>query len=43
MYNIDLAVSEVQCIIMGKDGREDRLLGKIWHCWDGSRFIIYNN
>jgi hypothetical protein len=29
----DLAVSEVKCLSMGRDGREERSLGKIQHCW----------
>ena len=30
----DLAVSEVECLSMGMDGREERSLGKIQHCWE---------
>jgi len=29
-----LAVSEVECLCMGIDGREERSLGKIQHCWE---------
>ena len=34
MANMDLAVSEVECLSMGMDGREERSLGKIQHCWE---------
>ena len=30
----DLAVSEVECLSMGMDGREERSLGKIQKCWE---------
>lgn len=30
--DMDLAVSEVECL--GMDGREERSLGKIQHCWE---------
>jgi hypothetical protein len=32
--DMDLAVSEVKCLSMGMDGREERALGKIQHCWE---------
>ena len=32
--DMDLAVSQVQCLSMGMDGREERSLGKIQHCWE---------
>ena len=32
--DMDLAVSEVECLSMGMHGREDRSLGKIQHCWE---------
>ena len=32
--DLDLAVSEVECLSVGMDGREERLLGKIQHCWE---------
>ena len=32
--DMDLAVSEVECLRMGMDGREERSLGKIQHCWE---------
>ena len=34
MADMDLAVSEVECLSMGMDGREERSLGKIQHCWE---------
>ena len=32
--DMDLAVSEVECLSMGIDGREERSLGKIQHYWE---------
>jgi len=32
MADMDLAVLEVECL--GMDGREERSLGKIQHCWE---------
>jgi hypothetical protein len=32
--DMDLAVSEVECLSMGTDEREERSLGKIQHCWE---------
>jgi len=32
--NMDLAVSEVEWLSMGMDGREEWSLGKIQHCWE---------
>ena len=34
--DLDLAVSEVECLSLGMDGREERSLGKIQHCWENS-------
>jgi hypothetical protein len=34
MDDMALAVSEVQCLSMRMDGREERSLGKIQHCWE---------
>ena len=38
MDDMDLAVSEVQCLSMGMDGREERSLGKIQYCWESINF-----
>jgi len=32
--DMDLAVSEVECLSMGMDGRGEISLGKIQHCWE---------
>jgi hypothetical protein len=40
--DMDLAVSEVEGLSMGMDGREEASLGKIQQCWGGSRFINNN-
>ena len=32
--DMDLAVSEVECLSMGMDGREERSRGKIQPCWE---------
>jgi len=32
--DVDLAVSEVECLRMGMDGREERSLAKIQHWWE---------
>ena len=32
--DMDLAVSEVECLSMGMDRREERSLGKIQHFWE---------
>jgi len=34
MDDMDLAVSEVECLSMGMDGREQSSLGKLQHCWE---------
>jgi len=31
--DMDLDVSEVECLSMGMNGREERSLDKIQHCW----------
>ena len=36
--NLDLAVSEKECLSMGMHGREERSLGKIQHCWESIIF-----
>ena len=32
--DLDLAVSEVACLSLGMDGREERSLDNIQHCWE---------
>jgi hypothetical protein len=49
--DMDLAVSKVECLSMGMNGRGESSLGKIQHCWEsisltscwgGSHFINNN-